>query len=706
MGQMAGEHEAGGEDVTGGAHQNAETVTVETLPVPELSDGRDGPDGAPTLKDTRPSGIARLLPRTRQGRQRLRAGIALALVAVVLFVSIQGALAAVDAVSAGQDARTHIAALEGTLNGRMPRDLTALPPIREHLAALRRDVQRIEADLPVPGLLGALPASGSAVHGLRMADYLTGAGVAALDAAILAGPHVLGGIRRLENKIGTQAGGPDTQPLTPAQATQTQTYLRTALNLFTAGMRERQYVSNADLERLRIGRLDRAMRVLDQAAALVLPYEADLQTILDALPDLLGIGRTVNYLVLNLDSDELRPTGGFQGNYTVLTLVGGQITGGIQTHDIYLADATIQGKSPTPARFAWFKLAQNSFGIRDANLDPDYPATARLNEEMFAKQTGTKVDGVISITPAFIERILRITGPLDLGLLNTKVTADNLRDTIHYAHFLGTYNPWAFLGVGSSIGTSDRKVADAVLGVLLARSLARASLDQLIAIGREVMPALESREVSIYVNNARAQGILKARGLDGAVVTPRGDSMFVVDTNAGGSYANSDIDQRVRDRVTLAADGTATHDVTITYNYRYIRHNYDAILEYYDKTLNFYTDVVRVLVPPQARVGGVSGCGRTTTTQPNRAVIACQFTVLRGRTQTIHFTWSVPRAVTGNTYTLYIQRQPSTRIQYEVSVTPPPGKKLTAAAPWTSTSTGATFTARPTRDVALDLRIT
>src|SRR5262249_35193499 len=50
----------------------------------------------------------------------------------------------------------------------------------------------------------------------------------------------------------------------------------------------------------------------------------ELNTLLDVAPSLLGIGAPAYYLVIAMDSTELRPGGGFQGNYGILTLDGGK----------------------------------------------------------------------------------------------------------------------------------------------------------------------------------------------------------------------------------------------------------------------------------------------------------------------------------------------------------------------------------------------
>src|SRR5258708_12557246 len=51
-----------------------------------------------------------------------------------------------------------------------------------------------------------------------------------------------------------------------------------------------------------------------------------IERLLPVAPTLLGIGTPANYLIEILDSTELRPGGGFIGNYGIATFSGGRLT--------------------------------------------------------------------------------------------------------------------------------------------------------------------------------------------------------------------------------------------------------------------------------------------------------------------------------------------------------------------------------------------
>ncbi len=139
---------------------------------------------------------------------------------------------------------------------------------------------------------------------------------------------------------------------------------------------------------------------------------------LPALPTLLGIGTPAHFLLEILDSTELRPGGGFIGNYGIATFHGGRLTTAHIT-DTYLLDKPFESAGhtiPYPPAYSWFAhyLAPSSWSLRDSNLDADFPTAARYGESNYEREGGNvPLQGVIAITPSFIEQVLNITGPIE-----------------------------------------------------------------------------------------------------------------------------------------------------------------------------------------------------------------------------------------------------------------------------------------------------
>ena len=131
---------------------------------------------------------------------------------------------------------------------------------------------------------------------------------------------------------------------------------------------------------------------LSSASALLPTVRDGLQSAraLLAAPQVLGVGTPANYLIEVLDSTELRPGGGFVGNYGIATLSGGRLTS-LHITDTYLLDLGAQANGVRlkfPQAYSWFPIAPY-WSLRDSNLDADFPTDARNAEQIYHAEGGT-----------------------------------------------------------------------------------------------------------------------------------------------------------------------------------------------------------------------------------------------------------------------------------------------------------------------------
>src|SRR5262249_12582015 len=131
----------------------------------------------------------------------------------------------------------------------------------------------------------------------------------------------------------------------------------------------------------------------------------------------LGVDHTRNYLIQTMDRSELRPSGGFNGQWGVLKVNGGRI-GKISLSDVTFVDFTSSNGytllQPTPIQYAaWFPFAP--YGMRDADMSGDYPTSAKMimttfikeetaagtlhNPNVLGKDGTTTIDGDIHFAP-------------------------------------------------------------------------------------------------------------------------------------------------------------------------------------------------------------------------------------------------------------------------------------------------------------------
>jgi hypothetical protein len=349
----------------------------------------------------------------------------------------------------------------------------------------------------------------------------------------------------------------------------------------------------------------------------------ELNTLLDAAPSLLGIGNPAYYLVMAMDTTELRPGGGFQGNYGVLTIEGGKQskTRPLSLRDVYTLDIkyyhnpkynphpdpndepACNSSGPQPPAYYWWWpyrtfSCELGWGLRDSNLSADFPTNARTAMKIVS-DAGNEVpnngqlQGVIAFTPGLIKDLLRVTGPLHVGApYNYTVNASNLEHAIHEFQ----------LGGHKVKGSDDRKGFTHVLSSMLLDRLKSLHGSQLRSVVKVAQEALKAKDLQIYFNDPRPELILRQLGLSSEIATGEGDGFFVVDTNDGGNKANAFVTEHQTDFVTLLPDGGALHRLQIAVTYNKKGSVYEGDTKFQD-----YSDVQRTYLPADATILGYSG---------------------------------------------------------------------------------------------------
>jgi hypothetical protein len=228
------------------------------------------------------------------------------------------------------------------------------------------------------------------------------------------------------------------------------------------------------------------------------------------------------------------------------------------------------------------------------------------------------------------------------------------------------------------------------------------------------LDAISTRDLQIFFNDPQVEKLLNVLHADNTIPEVNGDQLLVVNANVGASYANADLKLKQEDKITLNADGSATHNLTLTYSYPYVKHLYSSI--YSDASalyMWYYQGVMLLMVPPDAQLRGHSyNCQWPADQRPpeetGRKVWGCADQPIQANfytggvdlrcascnrdgtnngaqttTREITFSWVVPNAVkvvSGlHTYNLTLVHQAGTRAAMSVTVTGPDGKALSSA---------------------------
>lgn len=349
----------------------------------------------------------------------------------------------------------------------------------------------------------------------------------------------------------------------------------------------------------------------------------EMNVLLDSAGALLGVGQPANYLILAMDRSELRPGGGFQGNYGILTLEGGKQSASnpVSLNDVYTLDQAYFQKThgsadihdcrglnlDNPPQYYWWwpyrmyggeDPCPFNWGLRDSSLSPDFPFNARtamqIAEDSGLVPNNHKLQGAIAFTPELIAELLQpsVFGPLTLPQWNTTVNTDNLEYTIHQFQ----------LGGAGGAKDAPRKQFTHDLSQALVAELKGAHGEKLKAVLNVVEKALKNKELQLYFADPNAELILRQLGLASEVNRGGGDGFFVVDTNFGGNKANAYVREDQTDYVQLLPNGGALHHLRIAVTYKMDGPVFDGLEAQKD-----YIELQRTYLPGDATILGYTG---------------------------------------------------------------------------------------------------
>ena len=324
------------------------------------------------------------------------------------------------------------------------------------------------------------------------------------------------------------------------------------------------------------------------------------QNLMDAMGWILGVGQPRTFLVQTMDRAELRATGGFTGQFSELSLNGGRM-GPFKLQNIALFEygdnAPNNGKVPPAAYRSWWPIA--NWGLRDSNLSADFPTSARIAIDTYKYEFQHQVDGVIVFSPFLISRVIAATGPIYVPGYNETITAANFESKLHYYQLdnVGIRKEELIEHVYDP--NEARKLFTGRVTKLLMDKLKHAQVNDLIGIAHEMLHALKTRDLQMYVTNTQIENLLVK--YDAAAVMDRAtthDGLFVVQSNVSANKGSQYVQTRMHDAVTLDAQGGATHALQIHLVYHVIDQIYGP---------DTYHDYVRVYVPPNAKFLGGNG---------------------------------------------------------------------------------------------------
>ena len=410
-----------------------------------------------------------------------------------------------------------------------------------------------------------------------------------------------------------------------------------------------------------------------------------IQTYGDArafLPAFLGFSGPKCYLVLAHNNAELLPTGGLVSVLGLMCLERGRMTTFEFTDAIEFGMDWMRAGGayePPPGPLDRYLLKGVTWNLSVSNWSPDFPTAAREAQRFYELGGGGPVDGVIGINVRTLERMLAVTGPVEIPEYGVMATSSNVFDlTEQY-----TRDP--------SAPDADRKEFVALLArEVLDRSLHPETgnwsgfIDLVQKLGDE-------KELLIYANDPTLQDAVRDLGVAGAAREEGGDFLMLVDASVNGTKLNAVMEQSLSIDVLLDERGAAHTAVTIDYfnNLAPWEEGRDPALVRKLMLGGVYGDYVRLYVPPGSTIADVRDELGTIGVEDvgdelGLTVFGRFFTVPRDTRRQLSFSYVTPAVVDLRSgrealYRLTIRKQPGQRaLPVTLRLSAPSGARVSA----------------------------
>ena len=278
------------------------------------------------------------------------------------------------------------------------------------------------------------------------------------------------------------------------------------------------------------------------------------RTATSLLPPMLGAGLPRRYLVVFQNNAEARGTGGLVGAFAVVQATRGRITVVRLGSDSQLRSA----KKPVVDLGKAYKAL---FGADPAlwpntNLSAHFPSAAVQQLELWRRQFGERLDGVIALDPVTLGYLLTASGPATLPS-GERLTGSNVADLTMRAVYARYAAPSQVLQRKAFL----QVVARAALGRLL--SGAGSARGELAALARA---AGESR-LLVYSTHPAEEAQLAATALGGVVDAKPGPYAALAVNNASGSKIDYYLDRHLTYSLGCAvgaSTGLLSSTITVT----------------------------------------------------------------------------------------------------------------------------------------------
>jgi len=311
--------------------------------------------------------------------------------------------------------------------------------------------------------------------------------------------------------------------------------------------------------------------------------------------EFMGINGPRKFLILFQNNNEMRATGGFIGSYAIVSVSNGQLKN-IFIDGIYNPDGQLKENiiPPRPIR----KISAG-WSTHDANWFPNFPDSAQKIAWFYEKTGGPTVDGVIAITPTVLEKLLEISGPIEMKDYGVMVDSENFVETTQFK---------VEVDYDRAENRPKRFIAD-LAPLVINKIMQETDFSQAAKILSVFSGALKEKHIQIYSFDDEVQKLVSQQGWSGEIKSTDKDFLMVVNSNLNGFKTDGVIDEYIDHKATINQDGSVVAEVKI----RRVHNGGDEVFEWFNKVNSNY---MRVYVPLGSQLLEAEGYTREVVEDP------------------------------------------------------------------------------------------
>lgn len=266
-------------------------------------------------------------------------------------------------------------------------------------------------------------------------------------------------------------------------------------------------------------------------------------------------GVTRSYLLLLQNNMELRPGGGFLGQYAIVKIKNGEVAASY-FEDANLLDQRITAQITPPFPFKRLMQIKN-WKFRDSNFSPDFPTNVAKAEYFYRLAGGNpNFDGAVAINAQVFNDVLALTGPVTVPGYDAQFDSENgflkLEEVVEKQYIMDP-----------SLDTQNRKAIMRKLTDVMIQKLV--SMKNIPKLSEFVHDEFKEKNIMINFKDQSLQQLAESVYWDGSVSEDWGsDYLMMIDANMGALKTDYYMKREISYNVDLTA-AKPTVDLEIVY---------------------------------------------------------------------------------------------------------------------------------------------